>query len=41
MAGRHERKQLLSVHLLEEMSTPALDTLDRSRTVIIVTLSPL
>ena len=31
----------MSVHLLEEMSTPALDTLDRSRTVIIVTLSPL
>ncbi len=31
----------MSVHLLEEMSTPALDNLDRSRTVIIVTLSPL
>jgi creatinine amidohydrolase len=31
----------LSVHLLEEMSTPALETLDRSRAVIIVTLSPL
>jgi creatinine amidohydrolase len=31
----------LSVHRLEEMSTPALDALDRSRTVIIVTLSPL
>jgi creatinine amidohydrolase len=31
----------LSIHLLEEMSTPALETLDRSRTVIIVTLSPL
>jgi creatinine amidohydrolase len=31
----------LSVHLLEEMSTPALDALDRSRTVIVLTLSPL
>jgi creatinine amidohydrolase len=41
MARGHERKQLLSVHLLEEMSTPALDALDRSRTVIVLTLSPL
>jgi creatinine amidohydrolase len=31
----------LSVYVLEEMSTPALDALDRSRTVIILTLSPL
>ena len=31
----------MSVHLLEEMSTPALDALDRSRTVIVLTLSPL
>ncbi len=31
----------MSVHLLEEMSTPALDALDRSRTVIILTVSPL
>jgi creatinine amidohydrolase len=31
----------LSVHLLEEMSSPALDALDRSRTVIVLTLSPL
>jgi creatinine amidohydrolase len=31
----------LSIHLLEEMSTPALDALDRSRTVVILTLSPL
>jgi creatinine amidohydrolase len=31
----------LSVHVLEEMSTPALDALDRSRTVIVLTLSPL
>jgi len=31
----------LSVHLLEEMSTPALDALPRERTVIILTVSPL
>ena len=31
----------MSVHLLEELSTPALDALDRSRTVIILTVSPL
>ncbi len=31
----------MSVHLLEEMSTPALDALDRERTVIILTVSPL
>jgi creatinine amidohydrolase len=31
----------LTVHLLEEMSTPALDALDRSRTVILLTVSPL
>jgi creatinine amidohydrolase len=31
----------LSIHLLEEMSTPALDALDRDRTVVIVTVSPL
>jgi creatinine amidohydrolase len=31
----------LSVHLLEEMSTPALDALDRARTVIVLTVSPL
>jgi creatinine amidohydrolase len=31
----------LSVHLLEEMSTPALDALDRERTVIVLTVSPL
>ena len=31
----------MSVHLLEEMSTPALDALDRSRSVIVLTLSPL
>jgi creatinine amidohydrolase len=31
----------LSVHLLEEMSTPALDALDRARTMIILTVSPL
>jgi len=31
----------LSLHLLEEMSTPALDALDRARTVIILTVSPL
>jgi len=31
----------LSVHLLEELSTPALDALPRERTVIILTVSPL
>jgi creatinine amidohydrolase len=31
----------LSVHLLEEMSTPTLDALDRARTVIVLTVSPL
>lgn len=41
MARSHERKQLLSVHLLEEMSTPALDGLDRARTVVLLAISPL
>src|SRR3989475_744710 len=41
MAHGHERKQLLSVHLLEEMSTPALDALDRAPTVVLLTVSPL
>jgi len=31
----------LSVHRLEEMSTPALDALDRERTVVVLTVSPL
>ncbi len=31
----------MSVHLLEEMSTPALDALDRERAVIVLTVSPL
>jgi creatinine amidohydrolase len=31
----------LSIHLLEEISTPALDALDRDRTVVILTVSPL
>jgi creatinine amidohydrolase len=31
----------LSVHLLEEMSTPALDALDRAKTVVLLTISPL
>jgi creatinine amidohydrolase len=31
----------LSVRLLEEMSTPALDALDRARTVVVLTVSPL
>jgi creatinine amidohydrolase len=31
----------LSVHLLEEMSTPVLDALDRARTVVLLTVSPL
>lgn len=31
----------MSIHLLEEMSTATLDALDRSRTVIILTVSPL
>ncbi|HEU4368185.1 MAG TPA: creatininase family protein [Methylomirabilota bacterium] len=31
----------MSVHRLEEMSTPALDALDRARTVVVLTVSPL
>jgi creatinine amidohydrolase len=31
----------LSVHRLEEMSTPALDALDRARTMVVLTVSPL
>ncbi len=31
----------MSVHLLEEMSTPALDALDRATTVVLLTVSPL
>ena len=31
----------MSVYLLEEMSTPALDALDRARTVVLLTISPL
>jgi len=31
----------LSVHRLEEMSTVALDALDRARTIIVLTVSPL
>ena len=31
----------MSVHRLEEMSTPALDALDRKRTAVILTVSPL
>jgi creatinine amidohydrolase len=31
----------LTIHLLEEMSTPALDALPRERTVIMLTVSPL
>jgi creatinine amidohydrolase len=31
----------LTIHRLEEMSTPALDALDRERTVIVLTVSPL
>ena len=31
----------MSVRLLEEMSTPALDVLDRARTVVVLTVSPL
>jgi len=31
----------LSVHLLEEMSTPAVDALDRAKTVVLLTISPL
>src|SRR2546426_618994 len=39
--GRHEREPFLSVRLLDEMSSPAFDALDRARTVIILTVSPL
>jgi len=38
---RNEGELLLSVRLLEEMSTPALDALDRARTVVVLTVSPL
>ena len=31
----------MTVHLLEEMSSPALDALDRTRTVVVLTVSPL
>ncbi len=31
----------MSIHLLEELSTPQLDALDRARTVVILTVSPL
>lgn len=31
----------MSVRLLEEMSTPALDALDRKRTVVVLTVSPI
>lgn len=31
----------MSIHLLEEMSSPALDALPRARTVVILTVSPL
>ncbi|MGH7355518.1 MAG: creatininase family protein [Candidatus Rokuibacteriota bacterium] len=31
----------MSIHLLEEMSTPSLDALDRARTAVFLTLSPL
>jgi creatinine amidohydrolase len=31
----------LTVHRLEEMSTPALDALERARTVVVLTVSPL
>lgn len=31
----------MTVHRLEEMSTPALDALDRARTLIVLTVSPL
>src|SRR6266850_929929 len=41
LSHRHEGEQLLSVHRLEEMSTVALDALDRARTVIVLTVSPL
>ena len=41
LPGRHAGEQLLSVHRLEELSTPQLDALDRARTVVILTVSPL
>ena len=31
----------MSLHLLEEMSSPAVDALDRARTVVVLTVSPL
>src|SRR5207244_13470900 len=41
LPGGHQREQLLSVHLLEEMSMPSLDALDRERTLVVLTASPL
>src|SRR5262249_37596022 len=38
---RDQGELLLSVRRLEEMSTPALDALDRARTVVVLTVSPL
>src|SRR5207247_7353502 len=38
---RDEGERLLRGHLLEEMSSPALDALDRARTAVILTVSPL
>ena len=31
----------MTIHRLEELSTPQLDALDRTRTVVILTVSPL
>src|SRR6185503_13539461 len=41
LPGRDTREQLLTIHRLEELSTPQLDALDRTRTVVILTVSPL
>jgi creatinine amidohydrolase/Fe(II)-dependent formamide hydrolase-like protein len=41
LPGGHAREQLLTVHRLEELSTPQLDALDRTQTVVILTVSPL
>src|SRR5439155_207993 len=41
LPDRDERELVLSVRRFEEMSTPALGALDRARTVVVLTVSPL
>src|SRR5262249_12281229 len=41
LSGLHAGEHVLTVHLLEELSTTALDALDRARTVVVLIVSPL